>query len=208
MNFWLLYDHLYCTVPIHTRIRKLRNYEVANMPDQVVAAQGRARGQAPAQEDGRGGWGGGIKQAIQIFLVVQVVQYGVQYFMTGRNSPSSTGGAESTSSPANASMTNGSGTSPAAPAINLPNLVPLWPQGTIFDVHCFVTVNPYELVSYDRPALPHVTFTGLKLGDWAWKEHWSTEISLPKVSLSTSSVILVPNPTSSLRTCRTMPVSS
>lgn len=72
------------------------------------------------------------------------------------------------------------------------HVLPLWPQGTIFDAHLYVTYDPHTPVNYEHPQGPHVSFTGLKYGDWTWKEQWDIEIVLPRVSQRTSKLLLHP----------------
>ena len=55
----------------------------------------------------------------------------------------------------------------------------MWPQGTVFDAHLYISADN-QGVDFEYPEYPHATFTGLKLGDWKWKEAWDTEIQLPR----------------------------
>ena len=103
-----------------------------------------------------------------------VLTQGVKWYM-GQNSSTPATNQPVASVPGQAAPVNGSEPAP-------PVAIPLWPIGTVFDAHMFVTSAPtLSLSSFDNPEVPHVKFADLKLGDWKWKKEWSTEVALPPV---------------------------
>jgi len=153
----------------------------------VAARAGAAPGRAaePAREEG---WSGKIRQAVQIFMLIQVAQYGVKYLFGDKLMP------------AKPAVPNGSGSTgtagESASQVNQagvpqqPQMLPLWPLGTIFDAHFFVTDSPYLTYDLDNPSMPQTTFTGLKFGDWTWKESWDVELDVPKSAQNNGSLYL------------------
>lgn len=147
----------------------------------AVGAATAAGGAVPAdQQQQAGGTASMIKNVLRVFLLTQAVQVGIKYF----TAPKDGGAAVAPSTPA---PQDGGATVPAAANRNnagaaaaKPGIVPLWPQGTIYDVHFFVT-GPDGRIDVAHPEFPHYTVSGLKLGDWKWEHEWNTEVVLPKV---------------------------
>lgn len=144
----------------------------------VAAATGGAPSDAQNRQQQQAGMSSTIKNLLQIFLFMQVFQYGTKYlFGSGPSAttPSADPAASGASKPVQSSVA-ASGQPP-----KLPNVVPLWPQGTQFDAHMYISASPHGQINFNNPDLPHVSYEGLTFGDWTWKEEWNTEIKLPKV---------------------------
>jgi hypothetical protein len=148
--------------------------QAASAPVAARQRVGRPAAAEPAREDG---WSGKVKQALQIFMLVQVAQYGIKYFVGDKLSPAKPG------IPTSPAGTVGTGANQVnqAGVPQQPPMLPLWPLGTVFDAHFFVTDTPYLTFDLDNPSIPQTTFTGLKFGDWTWKESWDVELDVPKV---------------------------
>lgn len=133
-----------------------------------------------------------IKQAVLTMVVVQAAQAGIKYYMNGSLGPSSASSPAPAVAPSAsefAKIPGGGGGNNAVPAAGkvqaaVPVLEPLWPQGTLFDAHMYITATGSPQVNLDNPAFPSVKFEGMTFGDFTWKHEWDTEVRLPLVSLS------------------------
>lgn len=137
-----------------------------------------AGGERP-QENGGGGTASMIKNVLRVFLLTQAVQMGVKYFTAPKDGgvPVPDAGKADVDMPAVSSAASAASATVKAPQ---PGIVPLWPQGTTYDLHFFVS-GPDGRLDVVNPELPHYTVSGLKLGDWNWEHEWNTEVVLPKV---------------------------
>jgi hypothetical protein len=144
----------------------------------VGGGPGRPAG-AAEQNNGGGGAASVIKNVLRVFLLTQAVQLGIKYFTAPKD-----GAVVAPAGKAASSTSIHGDTTTTAPvqaqAQAQPGIVPLWPQGTEFDVHFFVSGADGRL-DLVNPELPHYTVSGLKLGDWKWEHDWHTEVVLPKV---------------------------
>lgn len=139
-----------------------------------AAAGPPAPGGAPARAQ-EGGTASMLKNILRMFLLTQAIQLGVKYFMGNKNG----------ASPAASNSSAQVKTTPAANQGNVtaqPGIVPLWPQGTAFNIHLYVSEDSDGRVNIFESTLPHTTLTGLTLGDWKWEQEWNTQVVLPKVS--------------------------
>lgn len=141
----------------------------------IGAAAGAPAGQQRQQQEG-GGATSMIKNVLRVFLLTQAVQIGIKYF----TAPKDAGNAAVPASAASPSSSAASAAVGRRNATAQPGIVPLWPQGTTYDVHFFVT-GPDGRIDIANPDLPHYTVAGLHLGDWKWEYEWNTEVVLPKV---------------------------
>lgn len=115
-------------------------------------------------------------------VAIQVGQAAIKYFVGGGDAagnplapvPVSTDG----------SAGPGAGAAPSASgrvqAPQVPNLLPLWESGTVFDAHLYVTGTGHLHIDTTSSIFPHTSYQQLKLGDWSWAHEWNTEVVLPR----------------------------
>lgn len=173
----------------------------------AAAAPGAGNGRRNAGEtnnnnsnNGGGGFSSGIKSALTMFVVLQVLQAGAKYFFGDKSAPSIASQVVPAPAPADPSLSSpvqgqagaGAGTTAGGKPQpqQQPNILPIWESGTIFDAHFYITASPYGQINFDDPTLPHTSFRGLKYGDWTWREEWHADIPLPKVCEGRSGRIL------------------
>ena len=110
-------------------------------------------------------------------VAIQVGQAAIKYFVGGGDA------AGNPLAPVPVS-TDGSAVPVASGRVQapqVPNLLPLWESGTVFDAHLYVTGTGHLQIDTTSSIFPHTSYRKLKLGDWSWAHEWNTEVVLPRV---------------------------